>query len=315
MTGRGLVAFGLFAVAVGVAPAADPTALPPPLPNPADKFGSPPGGSDYLGPSFNAPFEPKSMFPPQPAPPRDLPAPDIPSVLPPGAEPDGGLLPPRPPPRLWAGSVEAGLNGASGNTDVFNFRTGWNARRKTETNLFTSDFVYMYAKQDGEVRQQAALFNTRDEILFPGHPWSIFFATQVEYDQLRDYKFRAGEYFGAGYKVLDDRHRVLRVRAGAGATREFAGPGDDRWVAEGVFGYDIRYRFDTRNAIVSVMDYYPRIDDWGQYRVRARAAYEVVIDPKTGTVLRLGVQDRFDSNPGTSKRNDVNYFATFGLNF
>jgi hypothetical protein len=312
---RGLVSAVVLAVVATAGAAQNPTALPPPLPNPADKFGSPPGSADYLGPSFTQPFEPKSMFPQNLPPPRELPAPEIPSVLPPGEGADGGLLPPRPPPRLWAGTIEAGLNGANGNTDVFNFRSGWNARRKTDTNLFTTDFVYMYAKQDGEVRQQAALFNARDEILFPGHPWSIFFATQVEYDQLRDYKFRAGQYFGTGYKVIDDKSALLRLRVGAGATREFAGPGDDRWVAEGVFGYDVRYRFDERNAIVSVLDYYPRIDDWGQFRVRARAAYEVVIDPKTGTVLRLGVQDRYDSNPGTSKRNDVNYFMTFGMNF
>ncbi len=311
--GRFRTTLFLLALAANLGRAADPSDLPPPISTPA--AGSLPGSADYLGPSFSQPFDPKSMFPATPSPPKELPPPEIPSVQPGGEVPDGGLLPPRPPPRLWAGSVEAGLNGASGNTDVFNFRTGWNARRKSETNLFTTDFVYMYAQQEGVVRQQAALLNSRDEILFPGHCWSIFFANQIEYDQLRDYKFRVGQYFGAGYRIIDEKDALCRVRAGAGAMRELAGPGQDRWVAEGVFGYDMRYRFDPRNALISIVDYYPRIDDIGQYRVRARAAYEVVIDPKTGTVLRLGVQDRYDSNPGNAKRNDVNYFATFGMNF
>ena len=68
--------------------------------------------------------------------------------------------------KIWSGGVEAGVNGQSGNTDVFNLRTGWNLQRKTVDNLLTSDFVYSLAKQEGIETQNQALFNARDEILF-----------------------------------------------------------------------------------------------------------------------------------------------------
>ena len=32
-------------------------------------------------------------------------------------------------------------------------------------------------------------------------------------------------------------------------------------------------------------------------------------------VLRLGVQDRYDSNPGPARRNDLNYFVTLLFRF
>jgi len=87
-------------------------------------------------------------------------------------------------------------------------------------------------------------------------------------------------------------------------------------VPEAVLGHDLRYRFNDRNSFASVVDFYPRIDrQFGQYRVRTRTAYESVLDPKTGTIVRFGVQERYDSNPGNALRSDLTYFATLGLKF
>jgi hypothetical protein len=117
--------------------------------------------------------------------------------------------------------------------------------------------------------------------------------------------------------VVDDKDLTLRLRAGAGAVREIGRAGvPSRWVPELVFGYDFRYAWNDRSSFVSTLDYYPRVDDFAQYRVRARAAYEYVLDPETGMILRLGAQDRYDSNPGPGvKRNDLTYFATWGMKF
>jgi hypothetical protein len=226
--------------------------------------------------------------------------------------------PPATPPRkIWSGTGDIGLNGANGNSEVLSLRTTWTAQRRTATNLFISDFLYAFSRQDGTVQQQQALFNARDEILFPGQPCSLFSATQVEYDELRSYRFRVGQYAGAGLAVIDTKPLLFRLRMGAGAQRELGVDGErDRWVPEAVFGYDYRHRLDDRNALVSVVDYYPRLDDWSQFRVRARLAYEIVIEPKTGAVLRIGVQDRYDSHPGREAvRNDINYFTTLGFRF
>jgi hypothetical protein len=63
------------------------------------------------------------------------------------------------------------------------------------------------------------------------------------------------------------------------------------------------------------MDVYPNLSQLGQYRVRARAGYEIVIDPTRGMVLRLGLQERYDSSPGNAKRNDVSYFTSLLFKF
>jgi hypothetical protein len=239
----------------------------------------------------------------------------FPAQAPPG-QPVATLSGEAPPPvKIWSGGVEAGVNGQSGNTDVFNLRTGWNLQRKTDDNLFTSDFVYAYAKQEGIETQNQALLNARDEILFPGSPWSIFASTNIEYDKFRDYDFLIGLYTGVGYLVVDDGTRFFKLRAGVGALKRFGGP-DEGWVPEAVLGYDFNRKISDRQSFVHSLDYYPRIDDPKQYRIRARAAYEIMVDPATGTVLRLGAQSRYDSDPGPGfKRHDLNYFATLMFKF
>lgn len=257
-------------------------------------------------------FPPPSNIAPPPPPSFDPPR----AVLtpPPTVVDGGGLLPSERPVKIWSGGGEVGLNGADGNSKLFAFRTGFNAKRKTDTNLLLTDFLYTYAKQNGALTQNQALFNARDEVLFPGSPWSLFASTNIEYDDLRAYDFLIGVYGGVGYQVIQTDVTDWRVRGGAGAVRQVGGPAD-RWVPELVFGTDFSYKIDDRQSIVLNVDYYPRVDNFSQFRVRARGAYQILLDKESGTTLRLGVQDRFDSDPGPARRNDLTYYATLGFTF
>ena len=285
----------------------------------------PKGGDDYFGTGWKNTFDDKSL---KAAPVRqaEFPAGDglvgaPPAVIPPAVvvPPDaGGLLPAVvPPPKIWSGGAEAGVNGATGNSELFNMRVGVNATRKAADNIFASDFLYTFTRTNGTTTQQQAILNARDEVLFAGTPWSMFASTNIEYDELRAYRFLVGVYGGVGYTIRDDEQFTWRVRGGAGAVRQIGSDGTaSRWVPEALFGTDFTWRLDDRQSVVGSVDYYPRIDDWTQFRVRARVAYQIVLDKATCTTLRLGVQDRYDSNPGgTARRNDLNYYATLGFTF
>lgn len=273
---------------------------------------------DYFGPALGQQFNEKTLFPttqgPDGLPP---PAPLAPVVV----IPDGSLPiepPAPPPPRVWKGGFEFGLNGSDGNSDVLSLRFGANADRKVERNAFHVDALYTITRQDGTTKQNQAILNARDEILFPDSPWSVFAAVQTEYDEFRSYDLRAGAYAGLSYRWIKTDVTTLKTRLGAGAVREFdtrANGPPDRWVPEAVVGGDYNHRFTDRQSLVSSMDVFPNLSSLGQFRVRARAGYEIVISPEHGMVLRLGVQDRYDSNPGPAKRNDLNYFVTLLFRF
>ena len=279
---------------------------------------SPITGRSSSSPPLSETFTPSSVFPPLPSKPAKAP---VETVKDPEAPvevevPSEGLFPRLRLPKPWTGGADFGINGASGNSESFNFRTSWNVRRKTDDNALTSDFLYVYSVQNAKTNTQQALFNTRDEILFPGSRWSLFAANQIEYDELRAYRFRVGIYAGVGYTILDDARTTFRTRFGAGAVRELGTDGSEsRWVPEFLLGYDFRQKVTEHSSLISIFDYYPKISDVRQYRVRARLAYEWVIDPDTGTVLRFGIQDRYDSDPGNAKRNDLTYFTTLGFKF
>jgi Protein of unknown function, DUF481 len=248
-------------------------------------------------------------------PPRAAPAAPPPAVVDDAA---GGLFGVEKPPKIWSGGGEIGTNGASGNTDLLAVRVGLNAKRRTADNLFVTDFLYSYANLNSAITQNQALLNARDEILFAGTPWSLFVATNIEYDELRAYRFRVGVYGGVGYEVINDEWMTWRLRAGAGAVREiagYAGGPASRWVPELVFGTDYTYKIDDRQSLEATVDYFPRVDDFSQFRVRARAAYQILLDKENGIALRLGAQNRYDSNPGPARRNDLTYFATLGFQF
>ncbi len=340
---RGVVAWAMVAIAMtvgGPAAAQQPAATEPPgvvriqapAPPPANPWFVAPKlpevkapevkAPDYFGPSPTAPFNEKSLFPTPPkldAPPP-TPAPDglppPPGVGPAIVVPDGSL-PAAPPPRRWRGGFEFGVNGSDGNSDVLSLRLGTNFDTKHDRNVFHLDVLYTLTRQDGTTRQNQAILNARDEVLFPDSPWSVFTATQVEYDEFRAYDLRAGAYAGLSRRWLKNDTTSLKTRLGAGATREMdtRGTASDRWVPEAVIGGDFNHRFTDRQSFVSSVDVFPNLSQIGQFRVRARAGYEIVVDPEHGMVLRLGVQDRYDSSPANARRNDLNYFATLLFRF
>jgi hypothetical protein len=283
------------------------------LPSALAQLSSPPpvAGRAASGAPLSENFTPDTLFPKKSDPAPQEPAP----VIPIDADP-GRILPAKPKRKIWSGSGDIGLNGANGNSDFLNIRGGYNVRRKTDTNSLTSDFQYVFSQQSGAVRTSQALFNIRDEVLFPESRWSPFAASQVEYDEFRAYRFRVGVYAGTSYRFIDENGLLVKLRAGAGATREIGSVGNpDRWVPEFLFGYDFRYKINDRSTLISYFDYYPRMEQFHQYRLRARIAYEFILDPELALIYRIGIQDRYDSDPGNALRNDVTFFTTIGMKF
>jgi hypothetical protein len=82
-----------------------------------------------------------------------------------------GIPPLPPPPKIWAGGLELGLNGSAGNSDVLKIRIGFDVKRDTPTNLFTASGWYGMANQNGVLSENKAIFNARDELPFPNSPW------------------------------------------------------------------------------------------------------------------------------------------------
>ena len=256
----------------------------------------------FKPPAKPAEFSDKAMF--------VVPAPVTPTM--PGVVGTPVIKPPDP---LWCGTTEFGLSGSTGNTEVLKMRIGASAKRKTDDNLFTSDFLFGMVQNANTTTEKKALLNARDEFLFKGSPWALFVAGQFEYDEFRPYDFRVASHTGFAFQLFKTDTTDLRTRLGAGFSREVGGS-NDHWIPEGLMGFDLNQKVTQRQKLIVTCDFYPDLGNIGRYRLRLRSAYEILLEPEWGLALRFGIQDRFDSNPGPSAhKNDLDYFTTLLFKF
>ncbi len=214
----------------------------------------------------------------------------------------------------WAWGVEFGLNGTEGNTRVLKLRTGVDVRYDTPEDAFVVNAFHGYARQQGILNENKALLNARNELaLYDNVGW--FQQLQIEYDEFRAIDLRAGLYTGGTFNAIKDDMTLLSFRAGVGVVWESLPNDDSRWLAEGVIGFDFNQKITEKTAFVSSLDYYWDLGRPANFRIRSRAAFEILLDPDLNLTMRIGIQDRYDSRPQGSKKNDLDYFVTFLLRF
>ena len=66
-----------------------------------------------------------------------------------------------------------------------------------------------------------------------------------------------------------------------------------------------------RKVFVEVFDHLDR----RTVRFSGRGREGVLGEIRTAVPIRVGIQDRYDSDPGPARRNDLNYYATLGFTF
>jgi len=218
--------------------------------------------------------------------------------------------------KKWSGGVELGLAGSEGNSDVFKIRGGFLAKREFEGNIMTSDLMYVLAEVGGVLTENKALWVLRDEMQVGTSKWSMLMSEAIEFDQFRSFNLRNAMHGGMSRTLYKTDWLVIKSRMGGGTSYDLnTATMADRWVPEGMMGYDIEYKFTERVRLTSFGDYYPNMAHWGQFRLRVRAAGEFLIVPEYGLVLRAGIQERYDSAPGTGLPNDIDYFTTVLMKF
>jgi putative salt-induced outer membrane protein YdiY len=216
----------------------------------------------------------------------------------------------------WTGSADLGLNGSAGNASSLNLRASLGLERKLELEHTTLSFTYSRASADEEVTANRAEVAARQDWLFADAPrWRYFLTGRYEYDDFQDWQHRVTVGNGLGYSLVKTDATELVGRFGVGAFREIGGS-DNRIHPEGIVGLDLTTKLTERQKLTFTAEYLPDLLDFPGYKARAAAGWEILVDPQSQLVLKLGAEDRYDSTPGEDKhRNDVDYFLTLGVKF
>lgn len=217
----------------------------------------------------------------------------------------------------WTGTIEFGLNGAEGNSENLNIRAGVGAERKGEIWDSKASLTYNRASEDSNVSANRFVADLRNDFKFAkGSPRRIFTTARYEYDDFQQWIHRITLGAGVGYAFVESEETTLIGRVGAGATKKVGGGAENKWTPDLIVGADLSHKLTERQKVTATVDYLPSIDDLSQYRILAKAAWEVLVDPETKLSLKVGLEDDFDSDPGPNrKKNDLRYFAVLAWAF
>lgn len=214
----------------------------------------------------------------------------------------------------WTRSVDLGINGSSGSSDTFNGRLALNLSRKTTRMETLAGALYLYQRDNAGVTKDRGEANLRNDWLLTDSPWRVWAQGKGEYDADADWTARVSGAAGVGYEFIHDPKTTLVGRVGLGASREFGGMSNDI-VPEGVLGGDFAYTINDRNSIFANGDYFPDLSEFGEFRTVSKAGWETIVDPKTRLNLKLGVEHRYESDPGDAEASEIDYFVTLGWTF
>lgn len=266
--------------------------------NAAPMNGAPMAGMPYVPPTMPGPAAVA-----QPAPPVEPPKVPVPAAV-----------EVKPPPKIWEGSVELGVNGTEGNSQTLNVRGGAKVKRKTEANVFTTDMDYRKDSANSVDTANKAFLDSRWERLFGESPWTLFMHLTLDYDEFQAWDVRLAGDAGLGYRLVKNDRMQLTARLGGGASREFGGDDEDV-TPEGVFGLEFEHKLNDRHKVSLSTEYRPDVGDWADYRLVSKAAWEILLDEALHLSLKFGVADRYDSTPQGRKPNDLDYSLVLLFSF
>jgi hypothetical protein len=230
--------------------------------------------------------------------------------------PDGRVrtgLDAHPVPSPWSGGIDVGLSGSQGNTDTLTLRAGLDLRFDDPEDFAILNVLYILNQaNDGDLENKGFALVRNELPMDMGLAW--YAQGSIEYDEFRTVYLRVASHSGLSYTFLQDGAQLVKLRAGAGAAREWGGWSRD-WVPEGQAGADYEYKLSERTRFTASADYYPDLHDFAHYRLRFRASFDILLDPQYNAYLRLGAFERYDSQSFGSRRNDLDYFMTLQFRF
>ncbi len=216
---------------------------------------------------------------------------------------------PEPPPKIWEGSFELGLNGSEGNSQTFNIHLAASGKRKTKYHVFSAKLDCHKNSNDSVETANRAFLDWRYERLFEPSRWNRFVHDTVDYDEFKAFDVRNAVVTGIGHQLIKTEATSLTGRLGSGFSREIGSP-DDRYVPEMLFGLDLEHQLTRRQKLTGKVDYFPEIANFNDWRLLSELAWQVVLDEEMNLSLKASLIDRYDSSPENDRNNDLDYALT-----
>ncbi|MGY8748629.1 MAG: DUF481 domain-containing protein [Pirellulales bacterium] len=218
-------------------------------------------------------------------------------------------------PSPWSGSVAAGLNGKSGNSQSVDMNLEMNWVRETDTRKTDLIANYFYSTNQLATVTDRFFGQAREERKIRQGRLSVFAQTGINWDRFKNYDYRISLHSGFSYEVIKEDDRFFTTRLGAGASKEVGAVIDD-WIPELQIGADWERKITDTFKTYCTVDYYPSFNDFAEYRVNTNAGLEFLIDWKKDINFRIFAFNRYDSTPPAGNvGSDLDYGFALAFGF
>ena len=107
----------------------------------------------------------------------------------------------------------------------------------------------------------------------------------------------------------------MKGLVGLGASKEMKGPNTE-WTPELYLGSEVEKKIADRQRLYARSIFLPDIGDFGEFRFRIRAGWEIGLNKSETLKLNVSMFDRYDSTPSADERkNDIDYWASISWSF
>jgi putative salt-induced outer membrane protein YdiY len=214
----------------------------------------------------------------------------------------------------WDFDAQVGLNGSTGNTEKLNYRASVNGFRETDRLATSLSLQYSYQNSEGVKTQNRFVAEGKNDWKIEDSKWRVFGNLKYEYDEFQDWDQRYSGFLGLGYELVkNDKHELIG-RFGLGGNQTVGGA-DEGFTPEGFLGLDYTWKIKAGQSFKAGTTVFPSFDDLSQFRANNYAEYQIVLSEESGMILTTGAEHRFDSEPGTAKHNELDYYMTLGWQF
>ncbi len=203
--------------------------------------------------------------------------------------------------------IEAGLNGANGNSRNSDWRIGFQQRGESKSSKHLFESSYRRASSDGNTEENDFFAQLTYDWLLPESRWMRFTRARYDWDEFEDWDSRISGAAGYGYRFKTSGNLSLSGRSGLGATQTFGGSDDDIEL-EILVGVDGEWKVNGRQRLEFANTFYQGLEELSHFRNLSSLAWIVRLDQLNGIDLKLGLENEYETpSPGDSRSNDFKY--------
>ena len=159
----------------------------------------------------------------------------------------------------------------SGNTEEDSINTGGAIRREWASNRFNLRFLVNYTEKNEVVTDDDAFMSIKLDHFFDNHRYALL-STEVSQDEFKDISLRVISGAGLGYRFWKGDTIALEFEAGLAYFIEELNRGEDDEFVSGRIGSNFEWDLIENLAFQNYLLYYPKLNDFRDYRVRNEAS-------------------------------------------